>query len=85
MSRVLRRVLRRVLHHFSPWLECLLEEAAERVVMGVSHRERKEEMEGCRWNVCWRRWWWSTMLNQASYDWRRWWSAMLNQASYDGL
>jgi hypothetical protein len=27
----------------------MLEEAVERMVMGISHRERKEEMEGCRW------------------------------------
>jgi hypothetical protein len=31
----------RVLHHLSQGLKHLLEEAAERVVMGVSYRERK--------------------------------------------
>jgi hypothetical protein len=31
----------KVLHHFSQGLECLLEEAVERMVTGVSHREKK--------------------------------------------
>jgi hypothetical protein len=39
----------RVLDQFSSELEDLLEEAVERMVMGVSHRERKEKRRRRRW------------------------------------
>jgi hypothetical protein len=48
IGRVSTRVPVMVLHYFSPGLECLLDEAVERVVMGVSQRERREKRR-MRW------------------------------------